>query len=230
MAPLVIAAAILALLLYANAFRRLRARGRRDLARPGRAALFACGIVVGVLAVVSPLDKAGDEYLLSAHMLQHVIIGDAVPALLVLGLAGPLALFVVPRPALRRMARGRLRRAASLALRPATALLVWAGAMAAWHVPAAYDYALAHDWAHQLEHACLFLGGLLVWFQIVDPARRSRLSAGQRAGYAAGVLVAGMALCEVLIASHPIYGAYARQPARPSSGSRPRLTRSGPDS
>jgi hypothetical protein len=43
-----------------------------------------------------PLDEAGDGYLLSAHMLQHVLIGDAAPALALVALRGPLLFFLLP--------------------------------------------------------------------------------------------------------------------------------------
>ena len=47
--------------------------------RGGARALFALGLACGVLPLVSPLDELGDRYLLSAHMLQHMLIGDAAP-------------------------------------------------------------------------------------------------------------------------------------------------------
>src|ERR687888_759180 len=67
-APLPIAGAVVALALFAQAFVRLRRRGRADHATAGRAALYLAGIAVITLALVSPLDALGDEYLLFAHM------------------------------------------------------------------------------------------------------------------------------------------------------------------
>jgi len=90
--PLVVAGAAVAGMLYARGFVRLRRRGRPDLASPGRAALFAAGLAAVVLPLVSPLDALGDRSLLSAHMLEHVLVGDAGPALLVLAVRGPLLL------------------------------------------------------------------------------------------------------------------------------------------
>ena len=68
----------------------------------GRALLFAAGLALSSLPLVSPLDAAPTRSLLSAHMLQHVLIGDAGPALLLLACAGPLLAFVVCRPAASR--------------------------------------------------------------------------------------------------------------------------------
>ena len=58
---------------------------------------------------------------------------------------------------------------------------MWVGALAAWHLPAAYDAALRHPWLHVLEHATFVGAGFLIWAHLIDPARRSRLSTGGRA-------------------------------------------------
>src|SRR4029078_3537183 len=80
MPPAILIGTALALVLFIQAFVRLRRR-RPDHAAWSRAVLFAAGLAVLVLPLVSPLDHLGDEELLSAHMLQHVLIGEAAPAL-----------------------------------------------------------------------------------------------------------------------------------------------------
>lgn len=213
--PVALASAGVAVALYAQAFARLRRRNPR-LAPVGQALLFLAGAAVAVLAVVSPLDKLAEETLLSAHMAQHLLIGDLAPLLLVLGVRGPICFFLLPAPVLRPLAHSRaLRAALDFLLRPAVSFAVWAIALGAWHVPAAYDLALDHPVVHVLEHASLFLGGLLLWIQIVDPARRQRLTPGRRAAFAATALVAGMVLSEVLLASGPLYPHYAGALDRP---------------
>jgi cytochrome c oxidase assembly factor CtaG len=200
-APLVLGAAALALWRFAHGFLRLRRRGRRDHAGWDRAASFAAGIALATLPLVSPLDAVADRRL-SAHMLQHVLVSDAAPALLLVALRGPLLAFVLP------VALGRL--FAAVERLPAwTCLAVWAVAIGAWHVPAAYDAALAHGALHDLEHACFILAGLLVWTQLVDPARRRRLSTPQRLALAGGLFVLGQLLSDVLFLAGPLYPAYA---------------------
>jgi hypothetical protein len=95
-APPVVLGAGLALLLFMQAFVRLRRRGRADHADWSRPALFLLAVSIGMLALVSPLDAVGDSYLLSGHMLQHVLIGDAAPALALVALRGPLLFFLLP--------------------------------------------------------------------------------------------------------------------------------------
>ena len=152
--PLVIALAAVGAMCFLQGFVRLRRRGRADHAPWSRVLLFAVGLALLVLPLVSPLDEFGDRYLLSAHMLQHVLIGDAAPALILLALRGPLLLFAVPAALLGALGRSEpLRRAGSWVARPRVAVVAWTLAFAGWHVPAAYDYAAAHTQAHALEHA-----------------------------------------------------------------------------
>lgn len=103
--PTVLALAAIAAGLFLHGFVRLRRRGRRDHASLARLAIFAAGLGLMVLPLVSPLDAVGDHYLLSAHMLQHVLIGDAGPALILLSLRGPLLFFVLPPGLLGPLAR-----------------------------------------------------------------------------------------------------------------------------
>jgi cytochrome c oxidase assembly factor CtaG len=211
--PAVVAAALLALVLFVHAFVRLRRRRRSDLAPWSRVALFAAGLALLVLPVVSPLDAVGDRYLVSAHMLQHVLIADAGPALLVLALRGPLLVFLLPQGVLRRLAT--LRPAVRVLVRPDVAFGLWLATMLGWHLPSAYDYTLLHPWAHQLEHATFVLAGTLAWIQIVDPARRRRLTRGRRALFAFGLFIAGQALADALLFSRaPAYSLYAQEPHR----------------
>jgi len=214
--PLVLAAAAVAALLFARAFLTLRRRGRADHASWDRPLLFAAGLAAAVLPLVSPLDPVADHYLLSAHMLEHVLIGDAAPALLLLALRGPLLFFFVAPDLFPGIVRFTpLRRAGSFLLRPWVAVAAWALIIAAWHVPAAYDYTLTHPTVHDLEHACFFTAGLLVWWQLIDPARQHRLSRGARLGLAAVLFWLGSVLSDVLIFSfRPLYPAYAAQPVR----------------
>jgi putative membrane protein len=199
-APVVVGAAAVAAWRFAHGFVRLRRRGRTDHAGWDRAALFALGLTSAGLPLVSPLDAAADRNL-SIHMLQHVLIGDTAPVLLLLAVRGPLLAFVLPVPLGRLVARvERLPVWASLA--------AWAAAMGAWHVPAAYDGALHHAPVHDLEHASFVAVGLLVWTQLLDPARRRRLSPAQRLAFAGGLFALGQLLSDVLFLAGPLYPAY----------------------
>jgi putative membrane protein len=213
--PVPLALAGVGCALYAQGFVRLRRRAGAVHASAGRAALFGAGVAVSVLALVSPVDAIGEDQLLAAHMLQHLLLGDLGPLLIVLGVRGPIGVFLLPPSALRVVARGPIRSVFSFLLRPRVSLALWLAAIGGWHVPAAYDAAIAHPAVHVLEHACFAVAGLLAWTQIVDPARRARLSVGQRALFAFVLLAASGILAEVLVATHPLYPYYERVVDRP---------------
>jgi putative membrane protein len=210
--PVVLAGTAVALALFVQGFVRLRRR-RSELVPWTRALLFAAGLGLLVLPLVSPLDEAADDKLLSAHMLQHVLIGDAAAALLVVALRGPLLFFLLPPALLRPVAA--LRPLLSVAARPLVALGLWAVAIYAWHVPAAYDYAAAHPLVHDLEHLSFVVAGGLVWIQLVDPARHGRLRRSQRIFFALAMVALMQPLVDALLfSSSPAYARYANQPDR----------------
>jgi cytochrome c oxidase assembly factor CtaG len=210
---LILISIALALALFGRAFGRLRGRGRLDHAGLDRVGLFLAAVGIASAALISPLDEVAETELLSAHMLQHVLIGDLVPVLLLLAVRGPLLFFLLPPAALRI-----LRRLAWLGvlLRPSVAFLVWAGSLAIWHVPAIYDAALRHQVLHDAEHVSFAVGGILVWAQLIDPARRRSLTSGGKLAYALLLFVAAQALANVLVLSYrPLYPTYAALTDRP---------------
>ena len=131
------------------------------------------GLCVLAVALWSPLDAWG-QWLLAAHMVQHLLIAMVVPPLLLL--AWPMAPLVAGMP--RWMSRGLfgpllawppLRRAASRLVHPLVAWPLAVIATWAWHVPVAYEWALRSPWAHALEHACFLWTGVLFWWPVVQP-------------------------------------------------------------
>jgi putative membrane protein len=155
--PLQLVPLALAGALYATRVRRLRARG---VATPvWRIALFATGFVLMLVALVSPLATLGEQELFSAHMAQHVILGDLAPLCFLAGLTGPIL-----RPVLALRAVERLR----VLAHPFVALPLWALGLYAWHLPLLYGAAVHHQSVHALEHASFFLGGTLMWAPVLE--------------------------------------------------------------
>jgi cytochrome c oxidase assembly factor CtaG len=208
--PLPIALAVLGLALFVRGFSRLRARAPRH-ARWWRACLFCGAVLLALLAAISPLHEAGEHDLLSAHMLEHVIIGDLVPAALMVSLQGPLLAFVVPAFVIASITRRpRLRAGLGWLVVPAVAVAIWLTSLAVWHIPAVYDAAAASMPLHVLQHASFLLSGILVWFVLVDAARRRTTSTTTKLAVALVLFTAGQFLATTLIlAEHPIYPRYA---------------------
>ena len=205
-----VAAAAVAAVLFAQAAIRLRRRGRADLAGWDRAALFALGLALSVFALVGPLDRLADDELLTAHMGQHVLIGDLGPALMTVAVRGPLLVFLLPAPVLAPIARNAAVRAVlATLLRPRVAFAIWTANLAVWHVPYLYDLALRHRWLHDVEHLTWVVAGLLVWSLLIDPGAHRRLTVGGRVALAVALFAAGQVLTDVLVFSfHGLYPAY----------------------
>jgi cytochrome c oxidase assembly factor CtaG len=208
--PAVLSAVALAILLFAQGWLRLRRRGRPDLASWWRVALFGAGLAVALAGLVTPIDSLGEDELLSMHMLQHVLIGDASAALLIAAVRGPLLVFLLPAPVLAPIARnGVVRAVLGALLRPRVAFGLWAANLAIWHIPSLYDAALTRPLLHDLEHASWVATGLLVWTLLLDPASHGRLTVGGRVALAVAMFAAGQVLTDVLVFSfHSLYPAY----------------------
>ena len=207
--PAPVVFALIAAAMFVPAFARVR-RSDPALAPWTHAGLFACGLVVMIGPLVSPLNRAGERYLLSAHMLEHVLLADAGAALLVLSVRGPVAAGLLPWPA-----PAPLHTAAGVLMRPPVTLAAWVAGVAVWHVPAVYDRALSHPALHDLEHLTFVLVGLLAWTQLIDPTGSGRLGIPGRLAFTVAMFFAGQVLSDALVFSfHAYYPAYADRPGR----------------
>jgi putative membrane protein len=209
--PAVIAAVAIGAVAYAWRFRETFGGDRR--ARPARArdylraASFAAGLVVVILALDSPVDSLGEERLFSVHMLQHLLIADIAPILLLVGLSR-----VLMRPAVKRL-QG-LERALGPVAQPLTALFLFVAVLSIWHLPAMYELALRNDWAHELEHASFFAAGIGFWWYVIEPVPpRHRLQGGGLVAYIASAKIM-LSLLGVILAFSPtaLYDTYERAP------------------
>jgi putative membrane protein len=146
--------------LGATALWRPRIRPPEPLSS-GQAAWFLAGLGVIFVALTSPLDALGDDYLFSAHMLQHFLIAFLAPPMLLLGtpawLVRPLAAMPVVGRALR------------LLTQPLVAFASFNLVFMAWHLPALYEATLQHEAVHILEHLMFMATGVLNWWPVLSP-------------------------------------------------------------
>lgn len=185
---------------FVDGFRRLRGGRHRRHAGWDRAALFAAGLLAGLAGLVV-FHRAAEESA-SAHMAQHVLVGDLAPALLLVALRGPLYFAVVPLDVRRILRNTRVRGI----LRPWPSFALWGSLLWIWHVPPVYNAALSSEWVHPIQHASFVLGGLLLWNQLVDPARRLSLSLWGSLWYALAAMVVSQMLVALLVLSYrPLY-------------------------
>jgi putative membrane protein len=208
--PAVLAPLALLLAIYAWRFREVRREAAaREAGAEARAAsafraLAFGGAMLALLgALVSPIDGLGADYLFSAHMVQHVLLGDIAPLLLLLSLSR-----VMLRPVTRRLIR--VERALGPLASPPVAIIVWLVTMYVWHIPALYDAAAENPLVHLLEHLSFFAAGIALWWPLVQPIpMRHGLTGLQPLGYIAaakgGLAALGVFLAWSSTAHYPHY-------------------------
>jgi putative membrane protein len=148
---------------YVRRWRAVRAHDGPRAAGRWRLASWLTGCLGILVALVSPIDALGEQAF-TMHMVQHVLLLDVSPILLLCGLTK-----VLLRPVTRHT-HALEQRAGPLA-HPAFAVALYVGVMWLWHVPALYDAALQHDTVHVLEHVCFYTAGLLYWWHLLSPVR-----------------------------------------------------------
>ncbi|HEY6696588.1 MAG TPA: cytochrome c oxidase assembly protein, partial [Acidimicrobiales bacterium] len=144
--------------LYTVGVRRLAGRGRRW--SPARAAAMAGALAVAVVATQSGIGRfEGDR--LWVHMVQHTMLGIAVPLLIVL--AAPLTLALqTARPPTRQALRTALRsRPARVFTHPVVAWSLFGGGLVVIYLTPLLDVAARNDPVHLLVHTHVVLSGSL---------------------------------------------------------------------
>jgi cytochrome c oxidase assembly factor CtaG len=180
---------------YALVVRTLARRG--EPTPPWRKACFATGLGLIAIALLSPIEHVALTSLLSAHLLQNVILADWAPPLLVLGLT----------PAMIEAAERRAWVRAATA--PPIALAAWLGAWYVLHMPPVYGYALEHRWALGLEHLAFLGSGLAFWWAVISPGRMRPQS---RLFFLFAAFIAAAPVAFMLAFTQPLYDFYEDAP------------------
>jgi cytochrome c oxidase assembly factor CtaG len=200
--PAVLIALAGAAWLYLSRWRRARAEDGERGASGARLVAFLAGLSLVFAALISPLDGLSGQ-LFFVHMIQHILLLDLAPILLIVGLTK-----VLLRPATRRLMR--VEQAAGPLMHPFFAIVLYVGGMWLWHVPALYDAALRHPALHVLEHVTFASAGLLYWWHLLSPIRsRMRLGGMGPVAYMAGTkLLVGLLGIVITFAPSTLYSFY----------------------
>ncbi len=210
LSPGALIGAALVLAVYVRRWRAVRGSGspRAAVEAPvWRLCCFAGSIVAAVAALASPIDTLADQ-LFFAHMIQHMLLLDVSPVLGILGFTK-----VILRPVTRTV--HDLERKAGALGHPAAAVFLYVAVIWAWHIPAAYDFAVRHPIVHVCEHMSFILVGSLYWWHLLSPIRaRLRLDGLGPVVYMATtklfVGALGMGLAFAPSALYPFYEHHAR--------------------
>src|SRR5258705_5320188 len=159
-------------LVYARSWRQLHSRAPH---RFGFAQLIAfnAGLIAIVCALESPLD-AFAGWLLTVHMIQHLLLMMVAPPLILYGAPYLPLLFGLPRdflidgvgPFLRSKSLNKFGRFIAHPVFCWSAFIV---TNIGWHVPPMYELALQSTGWHQVEHLCFLTTALLFWWPVIQP-------------------------------------------------------------
>jgi len=164
--------------------------------------LFHLGTLVALIALVSPLDELGDEYLFSAHMIQHLLLMFVTAPLWLAGTPDWLMDLIVPTP---------FRKIVGWITSPLPAFAVFVCVMSLWHIPALYNWTLQSEGLHIFEHLTFIGAALIGWWPVA--ASNSAVTPPLRMLYLFLLGIPGTALSAMLtFASVPLYPFYMDAP------------------
>jgi putative membrane protein len=127
----------------------------------GQRLAFHGALVLLFFSLNGPLHDLSDQFLFSAHMVQHLMLALVVAPLLVMGTPGAML-----RPILR--VRGMTPLARWLTS-PVHCFAIFNIVMAGWHLPPFYNYALAHHPVHIVQHLMFLSASVIMWWPILSP-------------------------------------------------------------
>ena len=138
-----------------------------------RLSVFVLALAILWIAIGSPLDAFADA-MLSAHMIEHLLLMSVIPPLVLLANPTVPLLRGLPRWMLKHLLGPliRIRRLRSFShwlIRLRVAWILMNVIFLGWHVPGAYDFALEHEGWHVVEHMCFLFASLLFWWPIIRP-------------------------------------------------------------
>ncbi len=125
---------------------------------------FLGGLGVLVVAVLSPIDAIGEQYLFWVHMIQHSILIYIFPIFFIWG---------IPKFFYDYLNQFEFFRSWVYFLsQPLIATLIFSALFYGWHVPALYDWALRDRFVHLVEHASFVAGAVIFWWPLIGQGRR----------------------------------------------------------
>ncbi len=165
------ASLILVALIYLRGWLRLR-RLNLDSVQAWRAGGFMLGLFLIWLAIASPL-SALDHEMLTAHMVQHLLLMTFAAPLILLGAPVKTTLYRLPHRLVQVMGRAfqstGLHQVWSALTHPVVCWLGAASTLVAWHIPAVFVLGSRSQMWHGIEQASFLAAGLLFWWPVVQP-------------------------------------------------------------
>ena len=199
-------AVLLGAYLYAVGPMRVR-MGLAESVEPRRVAMFTAGILIIFIALNSPLHELSNDYLFSAHMVQHVLLTLVVAPLLIAG---------TPGWALGPVLRFRAVRAPARVLtHPIVGFAAFNLMFSLWHFPALYAGSVNFHGIHITEHVLFLATAVMGWWPLMSNSTElPRLSEPIQMIYLLFMSIAQiLVFAPITFADQPIYDHYVSAPA-----------------
>jgi len=172
--------------------------------RPRLGVFFALGVLTLWVALETPIDTISDRYLMSVHMVQHVLLLFVAPPLLLLGLSPRMARALASIPGVRPLTE------------PIPAQVLAAAVMVFWHLPAPYDWTLRSEGLHVVEHLTFIAAGVIFWWPALtatSAASKHQLGDGWKLLYLfIGTIPQDTVALPLLLSHVTFYGFYDQAP------------------
>jgi cytochrome c oxidase assembly factor CtaG len=121
--------------------------------------LYCLGVLAIYVATGTPIHDLSEQYLLSVHMVQHLILTLVAPPLLIAGTPGWLWQAVLGGRRVLPVAR--------VVLHPLVTFGAFNFLIVITHLPVVVDYALREHWFHFVVHAGLVGSAIMMWWPVV---------------------------------------------------------------
>lgn len=168
---------------------------------------FMGSMVMLFAASTWPIHQVGEDYLYSAHMLQHMMLSYFLP---------PLVLLATPEWLLRVLVgEGTTYRVVRFLSKPVVAAVLFNGMVMITHIPGVVNGSTVNGPFHFLVHFMVVMTAVLAWMPVVGPLPELQMRHGGKMiflflfGVVPTVPAGWLAMAE-----RPVYSHYGNQPVR----------------
>ena len=168
---------------------------------------FVGSMVLLFAASTWPIHQIGEDYLYSAHMLQHMMLSSFLP---------PLVLLATPEWLLRVLVgKGTTYRVVKFFATPVIAAVIYNGVVMVLHIPGVVNTATVNGPLHYGLHVLVVVTAILMWMPVCGPFQELQMKpAGKMIYLFLQSVVPTVPAAWLAMADGAVYSHYGDQPVR----------------
>ena len=169
--------------------------------------MFVTSILIILFSLISPLHELSDNFLFSAHMLQHVLLTLIVPPLMIAGIPGWAFKPVMKIKFIAFIAK--------LLTHPVITFSGFNLVFSFWHFPALYATSVDFHSFHVLEHLMFISTAVMMWWPLMSSSKElPPISEPAKMLYLLGLAIAQiLVFAPITFSDAPLYEFYVNAPA-----------------